>query len=199
MSGTGLIACNQVNTLEAETKRPVLDSSRRIQDASIKKSAKFAKEIFSPHFGRPIATRTTNFSHAGWSRTRCTTQLGHILTGNSPVALRSYRCHVLVRQAPRRATRTTISARPRSALTARQSISTCRPVVSCYQSCYWCDVHYTWGDQCCSAFAAAALALQRASERGSRAGAVVRVVAPTHPAQACLSVSIRSCVPAPLI
>ena len=177
-----------------------MDSSRRVQDASLKKSAKFAKEFFSPHFGRPIATRTTNFSHAGWSRTRCTTQLGHVTNREHPNCTLSYTCHhVLVRQAPRRATRTTISARPRSALTARQSISTCRPVVSCYQSCYWCDVHYTWGDQCCSAFAAVALALQRASERGSRAGAVVRVVAPTHPAQACLSVSIRSCMPAPLI
>ena len=63
-----------------------MDSSRRIQDASIKKSAKFAKEFFSPHFGRAIATRTTNFSHAGWSRTRCTTQLGHVHTGSSPNA-----------------------------------------------------------------------------------------------------------------
>ena len=47
-SGTGLIACNQVNNRYAETKRPVLDSSRRVQDASLKKSAKFAKDFFRP-------------------------------------------------------------------------------------------------------------------------------------------------------
>ena len=44
------------------------------------------KRIFFAPFRARDCRRTTNFSHAGWSRTRCTTQLGHVHTGSSPNA-----------------------------------------------------------------------------------------------------------------